>query len=379
MGAGVAALVDQRYRLSSLIGKGGMGEIWVATDTRLRRDVAVKLLRGDLAGDPSLRRRFEQEARLAAQVGHHNIVTIFDVGEDGGVPYIVMERLPGRTLADAIAAGPLDEATVRRVASQVLDALQAAHAAGVLHRDIKPSNVLLAADGTAKVADFGIAKAVEAADVTLTGTVLGTPAYLAPERIHGARATESADIYAVGVLMYEMLTGSKPFEAATPFALYEAISGDSVSPITELRSDVSQGIAAIVATAMARDPGKRFRSAAAMRDALMTSRHAALDPATAATEPAIRPPRVDRTERLAPAAAPPRPRSRARRRGPVLAGAVIVAVLVTVAVGIGRHDSRSAKSSPPATTTVSSGHITSSSVPPALARALDELDKAITP
>ena len=154
-----------------------MAEVYEGHDERLDRAVAVKVLRPEMAADTGVRERFEAEARSAARLSHPNVVAVFDTGEDEGTPYLVMERLPGETLADRMAAGPVDQAWLRRVAGDVLGALGAAHAAGLVHRDVKPGNILLAADGSAKVADFGIAKSLElAGDLTGTGLLVGTPA-----------------------------------------------------------------------------------------------------------------------------------------------------------------------------------------------------------
>src|SRR5436190_16841542 len=186
-----------------------MADVYDALDLRLDRPVAVKVLRPQMAANPDVRRRFEAEARAAARLSHPNVVSVFDTGEDG-MPFIVMERLPGETLADRIGRGSVDPDWLKRVAGDILLALQAAHAAGIVHRDVKPGNVLIAANGCAKVADFGIAKSMEAlpgADHTATNMLVGTPAYLAPERIDGRPATAQSDLYSVGVLLYEALAG----------------------------------------------------------------------------------------------------------------------------------------------------------------------------
>lgn len=185
-------VLDGRYRLGDVLGRGGMGEVRAAEDLRLGRSVAVKLLRADLASDPDLRGRFEAEARAAARVSHPHAVAVYDAGEDEGIAYLVMERLPGATLADEVATGPLDQERACAVAGQVLGALGVAHDSGLIHRDIKPGNVLLTADGAAKLADFGIAKVIEKNDDATTGFLLGTPAYLAPERLAGHPATPPA-------------------------------------------------------------------------------------------------------------------------------------------------------------------------------------------
>ena len=261
-----------RYRLHSLLGSGGMAEVYDGWDERLARPVAVKLLRPDLAANPELGRRFELEARAAARLTHPNVVAVYDAGDDQGRSYIVMERLPGESLADRIGGGPVDLGGLRRLAAEVLAALGAAHEAGIIHRDIKPANILLGADGRAKVADFGIARVVESplaggsTDTSLTavGLVLGTPAYLAPERAMGQPATAQSDLYSLGVVLYEALTGSKPFAGATPVAIAAAaIHGAAQNP-TVLRPDADPQLVAVIGRAMALDPGQRYPTAAAM-------------------------------------------------------------------------------------------------------------------
>ena len=184
-----AMTLADRYELVEVVGRGGMGEVWAARDLRLGRSVAVKLLSASTASEAGVRERFEAEARSAARLSHPNVVQVFDSGEHDGIPYLVMELLPGRTLADEVAQGPLDPEAVRRIGVEVLGALEASHQAGILHRDIKPGNVLLAADGRAKVGDFGIAKSTEGLNLTSTGMIVGTAAYLAPERVAGHPAT----------------------------------------------------------------------------------------------------------------------------------------------------------------------------------------------
>jgi hypothetical protein len=232
-----------------------------------------------MAARPDVRRRFEDEARAAARLVHPNVVGVFDSGEDGpdgALPYLVMERLPGETMADRMRAASsagttLDVDWVLRVAGDVLLALGAAHSAALVHRDVKPGNVLIAADGCAKVADFGIAKSLEVAaagDLTSTNQLLGTPAYVAPERIEGLPATVESDLYAVGVLLYEALAGVKPFTGSTAVAMAYAIRHDTPAPLASLRPDLPGGVVAAVERAMARAPSDRFSSAAEFAAAL---------------------------------------------------------------------------------------------------------------
>jgi len=320
-----------RYELTRVVGRGGMGEVWAGRDLRLGRDVAVKLLSPHLASEPGVRGRFEVEARAAAGLNHPNVVAVYDSGEHEGTPFLVMELLPGRTLADELTEGPLDPERARAVGAEVLAALAASHRAGVLHRDIKPGNVLLAADGTAKVADFGIAKSTEALDLTSTGTIVGTAAYLAPERLLGQPATAQADLYAVGVLLYEALSGRKPFEADTPMGLMRAVEASDPVPLAEARPGLDASLVATVERAMAKDPGLRFADADDMAAALRIPPAAA--GAGAMTVPNVVGPRTrvltappPPVERLPVAAV----RTGGRRRGAV---AVVMVLLLVAVVG----------------------------------------------
>ena len=241
-------LVAARFRLGRLLGSGGMADVWEATDERLHRIVAIKILRRGSAtageGPDAALARFRDEGRLAARRAHPNIVAVFDAGVSGDDTYLVMEHISGPTLRDRIDRGPLDDGEARLLMADVLAALEAAHRAGVVHRDIKPSNVLQDGDGRWKVADFGIAKAVESdgrADVTRTGQVIGTPQYMAPERLAGHRADGASDIYSAGILLREAL-GS--------------------------RFGSSSALRLVVERATAVDPAARYSSARAMADAV---------------------------------------------------------------------------------------------------------------
>ncbi len=339
--------VGGRYRLGELLGQGGMGEVFAAHDLRLDREVAIKLLRADLADQKGMRDRVLAEARLAARLTHPHVVGILDTGEQGGRPYVVMERLSGRTLRDDLAGGPLAAERVRDVGLQVLRALAAAHELGIVHRDVKPGNVLDAGVGTWKVADFGIAKWVHAKE-TLTGTgeLLGSPSYLAPERIDGEQTSPASDLYAVGVLLYEALCGRRPFEGDDPFALASAIHDGLYDPPTDARPDADPQIAAVIERAMRRDPKERFQDAQEMADALLGEEDAEVRTAPAAARPmpadptpeearaagstTVQMPRLDETARLPAEALAPRRRDHARLIPVVVAGAIIAVVLLTV-------------------------------------------------
>jgi serine/threonine-protein kinase len=329
-----------RYQLTRIVGRGGMGEVWAAWDLRLERDVAVKRLSPHLAAEPGVRERFDVEARAAAGLNHPNVVAVLDSGEHEGIPFLVMELLPGRTLADELVDEPLDPARVRRVGAEVLAALAASHGAGILHRDVKPGNVLLGADGAVKVADFGIAKSTEALDLTTTGTIVGTAAYLAPERLAGQRATVQADLYAVGVLLYEALSGQKPYAADTPMGLLRAVEAQNPVPLAEARPGLDRSLVATVARAMDPDPARRFATAADMAAALRglpvpAAGTAAADPAVAATSVlsstrVLTPPAAVAAGRAGHrAAAPTR-----RPVGPTAVAAILLVVAMVVIVAL---------------------------------------------
>src|SRR5215210_2355183 len=295
-----AVTLAGRYELVEVVGRGGMGEVWAARDLRLGRRVAVKVLSPTMASQPGVRERFDAEARSAAHLSHPNVVLVFDSGEHDGTPYLVMELLPGRTLADEIAAGPLDPERVLSIGMEVLDALSASHEAGILHRDIKPGNVLLTAEGRAKVGDFGIAKSTEGLNLTSTGMIVGTAAYLAPERLAGRPATPESDLYAVGVVLYEALTGRKPFQGDTPIALLRAVDAHQPIPLAEARPGLDVSLVKTVERAMSKDPARRYSSAAAMAADLRGNRRGPA-PDTVTTPSAVPSP----TEVLAPPPARP--------------------------------------------------------------------------
>ena len=268
-----------RYELRGVLGRGGMAEVRDGWDIRLDRPVAVKLLYPVFTTQPDNRMRFEVEARAAATLNHPHIVSVHDSGEHAGTPYIVMERLSGQTLADVIAQGPLPQPQVRSILDEVLSALAAAHAAGILHRDIKPANILFSTSGHTKVADFGIAKSAGSAH-TLTGQIVGTMAYLSADRIAGRPATFADDLYAVGVVGYEALTGRRAFPQENLAELARAVAEDTPPPLAMLRPDVDPALASVIERAMARDPAWRFGGANEMRAALAGRIGAPARPAT---------------------------------------------------------------------------------------------------
>ena len=379
-----------RYALGELLGRGGMGEVRAGEDVRLGRAVAVKLLREDLAKQADVRRRFEVEARAAAGIAHPNVVTVYDSGEENGQPFIVMERLPGRTLADELLDGPLRPERVGAVGIQVAAALAAAHEQGVLHRDLKPANLLVCPDGTIKVADFGIAKTV-GDDLTRTGELVGTVAYLAPERVRGLPATVRSDVYALGTVLYQALSGRKPYDADTPAGMMSAVVEGRHVPLADLCPDASPALVANIERAMAVEPDDRFGSAVDVLAALASpTATAARDRPTERQVP-LRDATVALDERAARAAAAAgggwdveqraEPRPVARHIRLWRAQLVAVAVLVVVALGIAalRHGTGSGTAQ--ATTTTSAPATAPGSAPVAdpLAKALGDLDKAVRP
>ncbi len=256
-------LLGGRYEMRGVLGRGGMAEVRDAWDTAAGRPVAIKLLYPGYDTHPDYLRRFWAEAEAAAALNHPNIVAVYDRGLHRGAPYLVMQRLSGRSLADLIAQGPVRQEYVRTMLTEVLSALAAAHAAGILHRDIKPANILLGEDGHVKVADFGLAKGLDTYR-TETGQIMGTMAYMSPERLTGRAATVSDDLYAVGVVGHEALTGRRAFPQENLVALARAITEEPPPPVAVQRPDIDPQLAAIVDRAMTSEEPARFPSATAM-------------------------------------------------------------------------------------------------------------------
>ena len=326
----VQTLASGRYRLEDVLGRGGMATVYLAQDEELERPVAVNVLAGHLTDGPSFRDRFVREARLAAQLSHPNIVQIFDAGEEDGSPYIVMEYVEGRSLADELdAEGHLDPEHMVDFGVQVCSGLEQAHAAGLVHRDIKPGNLLLRGDGTVKIADFGIARAAEATRLTQMGSVLGTAAYLSPEQALGEEVTAAADIYSFGCVLYECLTGRTPYVFETLAELAVKHKQEPIKPLRELRPDVSTELEAVVMRCLARNPAYRPPSAAALAREL-----AAAGP-EAETRPLPRPTGVQASEvRTLPLRPPPRRRTTGKPFDRRLLAGLIAALLVVAAIAI---------------------------------------------
>ena len=254
----IDTIAGGRYRIESTLGRGGMATVYLAHDTELDRPVAVKVLAEHLAADGDFLSRFVREARLASRLSHPNVVRVYDAGDSNGRPFIVMEYVAGTSLADA---GRLSPARVVEVGLQACAGMQHAHDAGVVHRDVKPANLLVRADGAVKIADFGIARAADTTRHTQAGTVLGTAAYLAPEQVAGQEATVASDVYALGAVLYELLTGHPPYTFASLAELAAKQSDGIIVPVRDVDAAVPPHVEAAVMHALARDP--RFRPASA--------------------------------------------------------------------------------------------------------------------
>jgi len=251
-------LAAGRYRIERVLGRGGMAVVYLARDEELQRLVAVKVLAEHLTDDDNFRARFLQEARLASRLSHPNVVQLYDAGEAEGSPYIVMEYVPGTTVAER---GRLSHVEVVPLALQACSGLQHAHDAGLVHRDVKPANLLVREDGVLKIADFGIARAAELTRLTQQGTVLGTAAYLSPEQAAGEEVTAATDVYSLGAVVYELMTGRPPYEFESLAELAAQQTSGAITPLRDVEPSVPEPVEAAVMHALARDA--RFRPASA--------------------------------------------------------------------------------------------------------------------
>jgi TolB-like protein/tetratricopeptide (TPR) repeat protein len=271
------------YQITGLLGKGGMGEVYRARDTKLDRDVALKVLPADLASDPVRLERFQREAKIVAGLNHPHIVTLFSVEEAGSVHFLTMELVEGQGLDEILSAQGLPLARVLDIGVAIADALSAAHEKGVIHRDLKPANVRLTKDGHVKVLDFGLAKlsekspssefaATQVAPITTEGAIMGTVPYMSPEQLRGPHIDTRSDIFSLGVLLYEMSSGRRPFSGATNTDVISSILRDTPMPLAQLRPDLPAELGRIVARSLAKEPDDRYQSAKGVRSELRNLR-----------------------------------------------------------------------------------------------------------
>src|SRR5680860_368071 len=264
-------IVDGRYRLISRLGTGGMADVWLARDAHLGRQVALKVLHRRFAQDTEFVARFRREAEAAAGLAHPHVVSIYDRGQVGDTFYIAMEYLPGRSLSEAIRGG-LTTAQSIQVVREILEAARFAHLHGLVHRDFKPQNVILDHQGHAKVTDFGIARA-GVSEITQTGSVMGTAHYLPPEQAQGLEITARSDLYSIGVILYECLTGQVPFEAESSVAVALKQVSELPQRPSSINPNVSPALDSVVMRALAKDPSQRFADADAFIAALNAAEH----------------------------------------------------------------------------------------------------------
>jgi len=353
-----------RYRLDEVIGRGGMSIVYRATDLVLDRTVAVKVLLPALAEeDPAWEARFEREARAAAAVSHRGVAMVYDTGEEDGTRFIVMECVAGESLAKVLLnRSPLPVADALSITEQVADTLAAAHAVGVIHRDIKPANVMVGPDGTVKILDFGIAWAPGAATITNTASVLGTAAYMAPERAMGQAADARSDIYSLGCLLYAMLTGAPPFSGDVAAAVLHQQVNASPRTLREVNPRVPLALEELVGEMLAKSPAERPPTAGEVGDRLR------LVGGADATAPTQRLDETARTRVLEAGAVPvaqPSPASFVTARGRRVDGAALLAIIgalalaaIAIATGVGSssktpvsHTTGTVVRPPPHTTT----------------------------
>ena len=377
-----------RYVLEEPIGRGGMGEVWRGTDTVLGREVAVKTVDLRRIPDDTGTARFEREARATAGLSHPGVVTVHDSGVEGDTAYIVMELLPGPSLADRIANGPVPVEEVVEVGQQVASALDAAHARGLVHRDIKPANIAYAADGRVRVLDFGITQLGEAPGsqaLTATHTVMGTAEYLAPEQALGGRVDGRADLYALGCVLYALLAGRPPFRGPTPVATMMMHGQDPVPDVRDLRPDTPDWLAEVVHGLLAKNPDDRPAGAAAVAAAL-----ASREPLAGAATTALPAAGAAATQRLDPVTAPvpaalpvdPDPRDERRDRSPLTWVLVLVALAALGLLAwqvLGGADEPDAATSPSPSATASSPPEETSAPPPTTVTATPTATPTPTP
>jgi eukaryotic-like serine/threonine-protein kinase len=354
-------VLAQRYELLEALGSGAMATVWRAHDRRLGREVAIKVLSEQLASNPSFRDRFEREAVHVASLKHPNIVTVYDSGSEDGAYYIIMELVEGESLQSRLARSSpyMPWREVPQLGEELLAGLSHAHHKGIVHRDIKPANILITREGTAKLADFGIARAAsDAESLTTTGSFIGTPSYSSPEQLGSQPATPATDLYSLGCVLYHCLAGHPPFEAELPVGVIAQHLEAAPRPLRQQRPDVPPPLEEVVLRALEKDPEQRFPSADEMSRSLVASGGADAAYGDSGALSTIVHPRAARggDERLRPDG-----RKRARRWLPlVAAGAVVVAAAVAVPLVVlgGGHASPSRLTTSGTTAATSSGSAT---------------------
>ena len=260
-------VVHGRYLLEERLGKGGMGQVWRALDQRLQRTVAIKIMAPQFTEEPEFLVRFLREAQSIARISHPNVVSVLDFGEEGDSPLLVMEYVPGKSLGE-LTGEPMEPRRAVAVVAQAADAAGAAHAQGIVHRDIKPSNIVLSEDGRAKLVDFGIASLKDVDRITQTGTTIGSPHYISPEQASGEKATPASDVYALGVVLFELLTGKKPFDAESVAGVAMAHIEQEPRPPSELVPGLDPKLDQIVLKAMSKQPSQRYADGRELAEAL---------------------------------------------------------------------------------------------------------------
>ncbi len=259
---GVGTTLLQRFHVDKVLGQGGMGAVYLATDSQMSEQVALKVMANNIAEDPESVQRFRREGSAARKITHPNVIRIHDLGDDAGLLFLSMEYFPGMTLAEMITRRPVTPLIeVKRIVVQVCDALAAAHAAGVIHRDLKPQNILVNDRREVRVIDFGLAMTVYTRGMTATGMILGTPEYMAPEQVQGGLVDHRSDIYALGAVAYHLVTGRPPFVADTPIAVGFKHCSEAPPPPQQFRQDLPGSMAAAILRCLEKDPDKRFESA----------------------------------------------------------------------------------------------------------------------